>query len=144
MKIRNDFVTNSSSTSYIIAVKEPIFEVSEITDRMVLNILDDVKKIFIGELEYSDDNFQFCHRATEIKTHEDYVKIFSYGDIFKQEYIDGIIENDKETIDKIDDFISKGFRVFHHRFDQCDDSLNRLFSGIHKDNPLIKIVLDLN
>jgi hypothetical protein len=144
IKIRIDFVTNSSSSSYIIAVKEPVFEVPEITDRMVLNILDDAKKILIEGTEDSGDNYQFSHKVKEIKTHDDYVEIFSYGDIFKQEYIDSMLERDKDIVDKIDGFINSGFRVFHHRFDQFNDRLGALFSCIDEDNPNIKVIEDLN
>jgi len=64
MKFKNDFVTNSSSTSFIISTKTNDREELQVVMKKTINLQDYVEKTFTTESELMD---YFCYEDDEVK-----------------------------------------------------------------------------
>jgi len=111
MKIRNGFVSNSSSSSFIVDNKNGYFtEDSTMSDFEHLSLRDFLKSWLINNIIF----FRYDYKMPKISTDEDYVNIFMNG------YGEGIapecVEND----------LRKYINIYSKHYDKWEDRKKEL------------------
>ncbi len=132
MKVRRDFVTNSSSSSYVIAYRSlPEFDEETIAKYPFLkNYGKLIEKILFTE---GDDETS----AGEVsRTKEEYDKWFidTYG--WRQTTIEEIISDDrwlKERYNKAIEYLEKGFNILSKYVDYNDEYCSNMLRELSND-----------
>ena len=134
MKIRTDFVTNSSSSSFIVAYKTPNDVDEDIVKRYP--IIKHYQKL-IDFIINSDSNYDTdvgVLFTTKEEWDEYIVREYGWGD---KNTLDAILE-DSDWLKKIYDdtvkYFSNGYAVFRKYVGYSDDSLSDLISDMAQDN----------
>lgn len=111
MKTRMDFVTNSSSSSFIIAYKSLLDDLpQEIRDnKLVMDILEDAHIQFTTAT--FDRHHFFDHKIEEYPEHS---HIWHFD----------------ECHEACKSAIANGYKVFYHEFDQNNNHLETLFNSL--------------
>lgn len=133
MKIRNDFVTNSSSSSYVIAYRENV-EVDDETAKRYPFV-----KLYPKLIQALIDAEGHCETeiADVYKTQEEFDKYFleNYG--LKGETIYDIINSDRYSrivYEKANKYLSDGYYIMKKWIDYCDEGLEDFIRVMTEDN----------
>lgn len=132
MKFRSDFVTNSSSSSYVIAYRKTPQIDEETLKRYPFmkayqKVIDSIISCDGGETDEAD----------VINTKEEYDKYFvdRYG--WRNDTIEDIIKEDsylKGMYEKVTEYFEKGYAIFCKNIDHNDEGLESLIDAIAKGN----------
>lgn len=134
MKIRTDFVTNSSSSSFIVAYKTPDNIEEDIIKRYPF--IKHYQKL-IDFIIDADSNFD-TDAGVLFKTREHWdeyiVENYSWGD---KTTLDAIL-NDSDWLKKVYDdvvkYLANGYAVFRKYVGYTDESLSELIDDLARDN----------
>lgn len=143
MKIRTSFVTNSSSSSYIIAYKglSEIDEETLIKYPFLKNYGKLIEKILFTAGDYNDTT---AGRVYKTKEEWDNYFIYCYGwkDI---NIVDKILEADpylKDTYNNVIEHLEKGFNILCKSVDYCDTYCVNMFNELAEDKDNFVILED--
>ena len=119
MKIRSDFVTNSSSSSFIIAYKP-----MELDSKILKNypFLEKLKSL-IPMLLNSSDDFDTMS-AIELNDEKIVKKIFSYKDE----------EDLNEILEKVEKYLKNGFHVYEKDISNYNETVVEIFESLENDD----------
>lgn len=136
MKVRNDFVTNSSSSSYVIAYRENV----EVDDETVKKY--PFVKLYSKLIQALIDADGFCETeiADVYKTQEEFDKYFldNYG--LRGETINDIVKRDdycRTEYEKASKYLSDGYYIMKKWIDYSDDSLKDVIVAMSDNDNFI-------
>ena len=142
MKIRNDFVTNSSSSSYVIAYSNPIaLDPEALSKYPALAILNDLVHMVLfwkseyteaGDLVDTKDCLEYCIR-----------ELFCYDADDEDNELDEILEKDsnlKGIYNKALQAINSGKRVLFKNIAYADDAISNIIRTLSESDLGIEII----
>ena len=124
MKIRNSFVSNSSSTSFIVAIDPGSNPPCPHCGRSDFNILDRIRELGDGEC---DDTRILAEGADEV------IDFYDWGSDKETREVEGLIK----------EYAAKGFQIAYIDISYHDHSLNEEYRALKKSGKLVEI-MDLN
>lgn len=132
MKIRTDYVTNSSSSSYVIAYRNlPEFDDETITKYPFLkNYGNLIEKVLFT----AGDNDTTAGEVYETKEEWDKHFIEDYG--WKNETIEEILAAEdylEESYNKVIEYLEKGFKILDKSVDYCDSYCENMIRELAMD-----------
>ena len=134
MKIRKDFVTNSSSSSYIIAYKAfPNLDDKLLQEFPILKGFDAIlERVLLSADDYGDTTEGECIRSVE-ELDKHFVDCYGYADL---NTLQRILDDDhylKEHYEKCAQFLKNGYNIVFKQVDYSDttfDAIVRSLSSI--------------
>lgn len=141
MKVRSDFVTNSSSSSFVIAYRANV-EVDEETVKKYpfVSLYPRLIEALIDATDYCDTEI-----ADVFSTQEEYDKFFidRYG--WKKHTVQEIIEDDEDyrrEYEEASKYLADGFAIMRKRVSDSDSSLESFIKTLAMDNDGFVILED--
>ena len=119
MKFRTDFVTNSSSSSFIIAYKPTLFD-KETLEKY--SFLQNLENVLLTILESSDDLDTFS--ADELKTEDSIEK-----------FIDNACYRNKEELkEKMLKYLKDRYQIYEKEIGDIDGGIRDILDALSNDN----------
>ena len=131
MKYRSDFITNSSSSNFVIAYKPIVFDAETLQKYPFLKQLNSIMSILFPE---DDDSYS---DTTELKTEEEIRNAFAY--FFYEDFKD---EYDSEIIEIMVKYLRDGYHIYTKEISWHNEKLREKIRELEKENQDFKIILE--
>lgn len=134
MKVRLDFVTNSSSSSYLIAFKDSnIFDEETLNKYSFLKLFPNIIETIMDMESGYDTTAAYVYETKE--DYEQYL-LDNYG-YTKTRTIKDLIEGDsyvRNRYEKAVEYLSKGYKIAEKNVGYDDESLVQIIKALANDN----------
>lgn len=134
MKVRLDFVTNSSSSSYLIAFKDSnIFDEETLNKYPFLKLFPNIIETIMDMESGYDTTAAYVYETKE--DYEQYL-LDNYG-YTKTRTIKDLIDGDsyvRNRYEKAVEYLSKGYKIAEKDIDYNDESLIQIIKALANDN----------
>ena len=131
MKFRTDFVTNSSSRSFVIAYKPIDFDIETLQKYPFLKQFNSIMNILFPE---DDDSYS---DTTELKTEEEIRNAFAY--FFYEDFKD---EYDPELIEIMVKYLRDGYHIYTKEISWHNEKLRKKIETLETENENFKIIFE--